>query len=96
MLTERKPSSDFSGYYTTCSPKKCTYQITRKMDYLYVVTTVAGIFGGLVLILRLLVPISVKFAYSIVSRYAHSRSSSDVELIENQLGKSTMRLNSYG
>jgi hypothetical protein len=68
---------NFEGYYRSCAPHACTYQITQRMDRAHVVATILGVFGGLVTVLRLLVPIAVLFVHKLFVR--HSSHQSDIE-----------------
>jgi hypothetical protein len=81
---------NFAGYYNICTPTECTYTINRKMDIIYVVTTTIGLIGGLAVIFRLLVPVTVGFIDSIVSQSKRSGSNIDHQQSENDSGKSTV------
>ncbi|CAF3112543.1 unnamed protein product [Rotaria sp. Silwood2] len=74
MVEEWKVDSNFEGYYNTCAPTTCTYTNIRRMDLLYVIATIAGLFGGLVIVLRLLTPVIVRLVNWIVAawRYLYS------------------------
>jgi hypothetical protein len=78
---------NFIGYYSTCAPFICTYTINRKMDIVYVITTIIGLLGGLATILRLLVPVSVRFNYWIMYQCKRSRLNVDDQQIRNDQGK---------
>ncbi|CAF4276430.1 unnamed protein product, partial [Rotaria sordida] len=43
------------------------------MDWVYIIATVGGLFGGLVTSLRLIVPIAVKLFHSIIFRQRRHR-----------------------
>ncbi|CAF3850194.1 unnamed protein product [Rotaria sp. Silwood1] len=49
-------SSNFEGYYNTCAPSACIYTYNKRMDVLFIVSTVISITGGLLIILRLFIP----------------------------------------
>jgi hypothetical protein len=82
-----KIQPDFVGYYRICAPNSCAYTIKRKLDIVYVVTTVIGLLGGLTVIMRLLVPVSVRFIHSIFTRCKRSSSNVDDQMPENDAGK---------
>jgi hypothetical protein len=82
---ELKP--DFIGYYSICAPLVCTYTINRKMDIVYIFTAVIGLLGGMTVILRLLVPVTVRLAHSIIFRWKTSVSNIDDQESENHPGK---------
>ena len=51
----------FSAYYSTCAPLLCTYKITRYNNFLQILTTLLGVYGGLSVVLRLCVLHIVRF-----------------------------------
>ena len=74
LLEEWEILSNFEDYYKECSPSSCTYKITQLLDIVYVLTTILGLYGGLVIILRLIVPSSVQLVHLLIMR-RHNRSS---------------------
>ena len=56
MVEQWNSSIAFATYYAECEPKECTYTIGSRNDALFIVTTVFGLVGGLVTVLRLIVP----------------------------------------
>ncbi|CAF1538112.1 unnamed protein product [Adineta ricciae] len=57
----------FSNYYNICAPLSCTYTFIQYGNIFYVITQILGFYGGLVIVLRFLIPqILLKF-----SRCAH-------------------------
>lgn len=56
MIEEWEMEASFDGYYSSCAPSECTYTYSQRMDIGYVVTTITSLFGGLIVILRLLIP----------------------------------------
>ncbi|CAF4179203.1 unnamed protein product [Adineta steineri] len=61
MLEQWKPNISFSKFFTQCNVTSCTYSIIMRNDFLYVITALLGIYGGLTVFLRLVVPHIVKF-----------------------------------
>ena len=53
-------SSMYESYYGECQPEECSYTYETKNDAIYIITTVIGLFGGLVTVLKLIVPYAVK------------------------------------
>jgi hypothetical protein len=56
MVEQWKWNITFAKYYDECEPNQCTYTIGSRNDVLFIVTTVFGLVGGLVTILRIIVP----------------------------------------
>ena len=63
MIDDWKMRTDYVGYYNSCAPARCTYTVTRRMNILYAFTLITTYFGGLVITLRLLLPICVRLVY---------------------------------
>ncbi|CAF0918580.1 unnamed protein product [Adineta steineri] len=47
--------SNYSSYFDSCAPYSCSYKYTDHNTILYIITTVLGLYGGLVVILRFIV-----------------------------------------
>jgi hypothetical protein len=77
---------DYNQYYEQCAPKLCTYFITTHNEALYVFTTIIGLFGGLSIALRIIVPLIVTW----IRNKVHRRVETD-----NVIGKSSWNKNSY-
>ena len=56
-------TSSFSNYYTKCAPISCTYTFTQRGSVIFVITTLLGIFGGLTIVLRLVIFNLVRWWY---------------------------------
>ncbi|CAF1689397.1 unnamed protein product, partial [Adineta ricciae] len=52
-------STSFEQYYHECSPNQCDYTYEERFSVSYIITTIAGIIGGLSVALKILVPICV-------------------------------------
>jgi hypothetical protein len=60
MIEEWNSSQLYDRYYNECNPKQCTYTRETRNDAIYIVTTLIGIAGGLVTLLKIVVPRVVK------------------------------------
>ena len=72
--------SYFEGYYNICAPAICTYSFSQRLDIFYVISTIVGLIGGLLVTFRLLVPIFARLVqWSIVSwRKRHAGHDHDI------------------
>ncbi|CAF1480785.1 unnamed protein product [Adineta steineri] len=61
MVEEWINSSMYENYYDECKPSDCSYTVTSKNSAIYIITTVIGLVGGLITVLKLMVPYLVKF-----------------------------------
>lgn len=51
----------YPNYFQTCQPSYCTYKIIRRTPLIVIVTTLLGLFGGLLKIFKIIVPRFVHF-----------------------------------
>ncbi|CAF3052304.1 unnamed protein product [Rotaria sp. Silwood2] len=69
MVEQWNLSMTFESYYSACQPIRCTYSYIKKHDVIYMITTMFGLVGGLMTILKLVVPRFVKIlAYLFLKR----------------------------
>ena len=61
MIEQWKASYFFENYYNECQPIQCTYILDTNNDMIYIFTRLFGIAGGLITVLKLFVPRSIKF-----------------------------------
>ncbi|CAF1009990.1 unnamed protein product [Adineta steineri] len=61
MVEEWNSSSIYENYYSECQPSRCSYTVTSKNDAIYIVTTLIGLVGGLITVLKLMVPYVIEF-----------------------------------
>jgi hypothetical protein len=61
MVEEWNSSTMYESYYNACQPSQCSYTHQTKNDAIYIVTTVIALIGGLITVLKLIVPRLVKF-----------------------------------
>ncbi|CAF1241258.1 unnamed protein product, partial [Adineta steineri] len=54
-------SSNFTSYYNACHPKTCSYTNTQRGNFLYALTILVSLIGGLTTILGIFVPLLVQF-----------------------------------
>jgi hypothetical protein len=60
MIEKWDLSQMYDSYYNACQPKQCFYTIETRNGAIYIITTLFGITGGLVSVLRLVIPRLVK------------------------------------
>jgi hypothetical protein len=56
MIEEWNLTQMYDQYYNECQPIQCNYSVETSNDIIYIVTTVIGIVGGLITVLKLVVP----------------------------------------
>ena len=66
MVEEWKWSAIYENYYNKCQPAMCTYTVVTRNDALYIVTTLFGLVGGLITILRICTPVLVKCGRTLI------------------------------
>ncbi|CAF1188791.1 unnamed protein product [Adineta ricciae] len=61
MVEQWNSSISFDNYYSECQPAQCIYTDKMRNSATYIVTTIIGLIGGLVMALKLIVPRVVMF-----------------------------------
>lgn len=56
MVEEWSKEMNYSQYFAACRPLSCSYNYTQNFDILYIITTLIGLLGGLIAILRIICP----------------------------------------
>lgn len=65
--------SNFKGYYESCAPANCTYTVTERFDIGYAITTITGLCGGLVIVLRLVIPLIIRLIHLVIIYWRDGR-----------------------
>jgi hypothetical protein len=61
MIEQWNPSILYEQYYNECQPTQCRYTFETRNDVIYIVTTLFGIAGGLITVLKFVVPQLINF-----------------------------------
>jgi hypothetical protein len=61
FLEQMNISINYDRYYTECAPKICTYSYTKQATFVYVITFLISLYGGLRIILPFFILLIVKF-----------------------------------
>ncbi|CAF0953898.1 unnamed protein product [Adineta steineri] len=72
MIEEWNSTQIYGQYYDECQPIECTYTVKTRNSVIYIITTMFGIVGGLITVLKLVVPRVVKFIRKKRSRLSPS------------------------
>ncbi|CAF4243998.1 unnamed protein product [Adineta steineri] len=73
LLVERwETEVVYGNYYAACDPLWCTYTFDGQISPIYTITTIIGLYGGLTVVFKLMVPIIVRIGYYII-RYRRRR-----------------------
>jgi len=60
MIEQWNINNLYENYYTQCQPYQCTYSIKHRNHFIYIITTITGLIGGLVTVLKLISPLIIK------------------------------------
>jgi hypothetical protein len=62
----------YENFFQQCKPISCSYTLIGRYNVLYVVTTIVGLYGGLTVLLKLVVPVAVHRIHKLVRRQRHT------------------------
>ncbi|CAF1013034.1 unnamed protein product [Adineta ricciae] len=57
MIDQWESNIIYENYYTACSAPSCTYVIIEQVNLVYMITTIFGLYGGLTIAFKVIVPI---------------------------------------
>jgi len=63
MVEQWNQSIMYDRYYNECQPAECIYTHQSNNNPIYIVTTLIGLLGGLITVLKLIVPRLVMFLW---------------------------------
>ncbi|CAF2577132.1 unnamed protein product [Rotaria sp. Silwood2] len=66
MVNQWETSVNYESHFEACAPLTCTYSFNTQADLLYVVTTTIGVYGGISVALKLMVPYIVKIVHHLL------------------------------
>jgi hypothetical protein len=61
MVEIWKTNFSYQKYFAQCAPLSCTYSQVKRHHFIYVLTKVVGLLGGLIMALGIIVPSATKF-----------------------------------
>ncbi|CAF2406873.1 unnamed protein product [Rotaria sp. Silwood2] len=60
MIERWNLSTIYESYYNACQPIRCTYSYSTRNNLICIITTLSGLVGGMLTILKLFVPLLIK------------------------------------
>ncbi|CAF3767496.1 unnamed protein product [Rotaria sp. Silwood1] len=66
MVDQWETSVNYERHFEACAPLTCTYSLNTQADLLYIVTTTIGVYGGINVALKLIVPYLVKMVHHLL------------------------------
>ena len=84
MVDDWQTTNTYETYYNACAPTGCMYTISTVSNILYLISTLMGLCGGLVVGLRKLVPLLVWMVLKIIKRFIRRVRSDETIANENQ------------
>ncbi|CAF1399346.1 unnamed protein product [Rotaria sordida] len=70
MIDAWQSNISFSAYYKMCSPLSCTYEQTRRHDIVYLISSIFGLFAGLLFGIEILILIILRFIEKMVNDFS--------------------------
>ena len=61
MVEKWSTNISYENYFVQCAPISCSYSTMKRHDFVFILTKVIGLLGGLILVLELIIPIIVRF-----------------------------------
>ncbi|CAF3741606.1 unnamed protein product [Adineta steineri] len=68
MIEEWNANDKYEYYYNKCQPIECSYSYETRNGIVYIITALLGLVGGLITVLKIVVPRMVKFIAWIIEK----------------------------
>jgi hypothetical protein len=86
MIDSWQTQTNFWEYYTRCAPIQCTYLLTQRYTFIYLISLVISVYGSITVGLRLIAPWLAQLFQLISMRIFRQREKDD-EVRDTQKGK---------
>jgi len=77
--------TNYTEYYSQCKPNICHYTYSSRFNWIYVLTILFGLFGGIATVLRLITPFIVQLFLFLKKRFFSSAQVQQVEQSESKI-----------
>ncbi|CAF1506958.1 unnamed protein product, partial [Adineta steineri] len=68
FIEEWKTNSYYSSFYNQCAPNYCSYKTQKDHYIIYTSSKILGLYGGLIVALRFIIPFITKIIFNILKR----------------------------
>lgn len=62
---------DYSQFFNECQPAKCFYAVSHQKEAVQIIITLLGLYGGLTVAFRFIVPYIIAFVYCLIFKCRH-------------------------
>ncbi|CAF1136632.1 unnamed protein product [Adineta steineri] len=85
FITHWSHNTSFESYFKHCAPNICQYIVTSQHDFLSIIITLIGFFGGLSSIFRIIVPLLIKKLWPIIWKRITRRRTTVIQTLETDV-----------
>jgi hypothetical protein len=73
MIEQWNNQTTYQDYFNECQPDECSATYVRRGNVLYIITTMAGLIGGLTKVYKFAVPLTVPIVISLIIRLKRTK-----------------------
>jgi hypothetical protein len=81
LIVEKSRIINYSSYFSECDPSFCTFIISDQTNFFHATTVFFSLYGGLVIILRLLIPLIISTLLHLKYRFQNKTLDSSMLLL---------------
>lgn len=59
----------YTRFFQECQPRSCSYVLAERYHVLYVITTLLGLYGGITILFKLIIPFAVRQIHKGINRF---------------------------
>ncbi|CAF0789552.1 unnamed protein product [Adineta steineri] len=72
FVDEWNISTSYASLYNECNPQECSYNIKRDDHFASISSRILGLYGGLTVVLRFIIPFLIEIIFKIRNRWRRS------------------------
>lgn len=80
MVDAWETAQSFDTYYAACAPVQCSYTFQTSKGFLYLITTLMGLYGGMIVAMRTVVSVLVPLARRIWEKFVQTMKQNDTSV----------------
>ncbi|CAF4382210.1 unnamed protein product, partial [Adineta steineri] len=82
FITHWSHNTSFESYFKHCAPNLCQYIVTSERDFLSIIITLIGFFGGLSSIYRIVIPLLITKLWPFIWKLVTRRRTAATHIVE--------------
>ncbi|CAF1361149.1 unnamed protein product [Adineta steineri] len=93
FITHWSNETSFKRYFNECAPNSCQYTITKSYEFVFIITILISLFGGISSTLRILIPLIITKVWPFLRKLISKRRNHRIQLSQTETKKTKYSMN---